>query len=240
LFSSLSLRRVRRRAAPRHAGTFFHFKRALRGRCALEALAVRRMYAHRERTLSEVTVTKAFSLLGFIAELPAIERDLHASGPKIIERACQIVQKKAKAAIGKDHEMWAPLAESTIADKAQHGFATPKPLLRTGELRDSIEYTVHGNQGWVGSDLEIAVYQELGTSRGLPPRSFLVSSAISSEDKIRRLAAATTIAALSGFGHNAHSVREILHLAGHVLREFKELGEDLLGDDEDNEGGRKK
>ena len=80
---------------------------------------------------------KVFSLVGFSAELSAIERDLHASGPKIVERACQIVQKKAKAAIGKDHEMWAPLAASTIADKQQHGFPTPKPLLRTGELRET-------------------------------------------------------------------------------------------------------
>jgi phage gpG-like protein len=179
---------------------------------------------------------KVFSLLGFIAELPAIERDLHASGPKIIERACQIVQKKAKAAIGKEHEMWAPLAESTIADKAKHGFATPKPLLRTGELRDSIQYTVNGNEGAVGSDLDRAVWQELGTSR-IPPRSFLVSSAIASEDKIHRMAAATTIAALSGFGHGARDVREMLHLlhqAGHALYE---LGEDLLNpEDEGSEG----
>jgi hypothetical protein len=181
-------------------------------------------------------MTKLFSLLGFIAELPAIERDLHASGPQIIERACQIIQKKAKAAIGKEHEMWPPLAASTIADKAAHGFKTPAPLLRTGEMRDSIEYVVHGNEGAVGSNSEIAVYQELGTNK-IPPRSFLVSSAISSEDKIHRMAAATTIAAFSGFGGHAREVREMLHLlhrAGHAL---KELGEDLL--DDDDEGSNK-
>jgi hypothetical protein len=180
-------------------------------------------------------MTKLFSLLGFIAELPAIERDLHASGPKIIERACQIVQAKAKAAIGKNHEMWPPLAESTIADKAHHGFPTPKPLLRTGELRDSIQYAVHGLEGCVGSDLDVALYQEMGTSR-IPPRSFLRSAAIASEDKIHRMAAATTIAAFSGFGRNARDVREMLHLlhrAGHAL---KELGEDLLGDDDEGNG----
>src|SRR6476620_4218635 len=126
---------------------------------------------------------KVFDLIGFAAQMRAVDHDLEALGPKIVERACQIVQKKAQSAIGKEHELWAPLAESTITDKASHGFATPKPLLRTGELRDSIEYTVHGNQGAVGSNLDIAVYQELGTSR-IPPRSFLVSSAIASEDKI--------------------------------------------------------
>jgi hypothetical protein len=176
------------------------------------------------------------SILEFIAEIPAIQRDLESSGPKIIERACQIVQKKAKAAIGANHELWPPLAESTIADKQHHGFPTPKPLLRTGQLRDSIEYTVHGLEGCVGSDLEIAVYQELGTSRGLPPRSFLQSAAIASEDKIHRMAAATTVAALSGYGRHASDLREMLHLfhqAGHAL---KELGEDLLGDDDEGNG----
>jgi len=177
-------------------------------------------------------MTKVFSLLEFVAALPAIERDIHASGPKIIERACQMIQKRAKANIGRDHEIWPPLAASTIADKQKHGFPTPKPLLRTGALRDSIEYTVSGLEGAVGSNLDVAVYQELGTSR-IPPRSFLVSAALASEDRIHRMAAATTIAALSGYAHNARSVREILHLAGHVLREFKELGEDLLDDDED-------
>lgn len=177
-------------------------------------------------------MTKLFSLLEFISVLPAIARDVEASGPKIVEQACKIVQKKAKAAIGKEHELWQPLAASTIADKAHHGFPTPKPLLRTGEMRDSIEYTVDGNQGWVGSDLDIALYQEMGTTR-IPPRSFLRSAAIASEEKIHRMAAATTVAALSGFGGHAREVREMLHLlhrAGHAL---KELGEDLLDDDED-------
>jgi hypothetical protein len=60
-----------------------------------------------------------------------------------------------------------------------------------------------------------------------------VSSAIASESKIRHLAAATTVAALSGYGHHASELRELLHLlreAGHAL---KELGEDLLGDDDE-------
>lgn len=178
---------------------------------------------------------KAFDILQFVAELPAIERDLHASGPKIVERACQIVQKKANAAIGKEHELWPALAASTIADKKAHGFPTPKPLLRTGELRDSIEYTVAGLEGAVGSNLDRALWLEMGTSK-MPPRSYLRSSAIASEDKIARMAAAATVAALSGHGRHASDVREMLHLlhrAGHAL---KELGEDLLGgDDEDGE-----
>jgi hypothetical protein len=184
-------------------------------------------------------MTKVFSLLGFIAELPAIERDFHAAGPKIIEQACKIVQKKAKAAIGREHEMWPDLAASTIADKAAHGYPTPKPLLRTGEMRDSIEYTVHELEGSVGSNLDRAVWQELGTSR-IPPRSFLVSSAIASEDKIHRMAGATAVAALCGYGRNARDVREMLHLLHAAGHKMKEAVEDMLDGDEYDASGKRR
>jgi hypothetical protein len=185
---------------------------------------------------------KTFDLLSFVAELHAIDRDLealcgaHGNSP-IVERACQIVQKKAKAAIGHEHDMWPALAESTIADKEHHGYATPAPLLRTGEMRDSIEYTVHGSEGWVGSNDDKAVWQELGTSK-IPPRSFLVSSAIASEDKIHRLAAAATVGALSGYGHNARDVRELMHLLKHAGHMIKESLEDLFEDPDDKPGHR--
>jgi hypothetical protein len=180
-------------------------------------------------------MTKLFDLIGFAAELKAIDRDLDALGPKIVEQACKIIQKKAKAAIGKEHEEWPALAESTLKDKATHGFKTPAPLLRTGELRDSIEYIVDGNQGAVGSDSPIAVYQELGTSR-IPPRSFLVSAAIASEDRIHRMAGAAAVAALSGHGRHASEIREVLHALHRVGHALKEIGEDLL---EDEDGGGK-
>jgi HK97 gp10 family phage protein len=177
-------------------------------------------------------MTKMFSILEFIAEIPAIERDLQASGPMIIEKACQIVQKKAKAAIGREHEEWAPLAESTLTEKAKAGYPVPKSLLRTGELRDSIQYQVNGLEGAVGSDLDRALWLETGTSR-MPPRSFLRSAAISSEDKIHRMAAGVTIAALSGHGRNARDAREMLHLLHKAGHELYKLGEDLLGDDDE-------
>lgn len=63
-------------------------------------------------------MTKLFSILQFVAEIPAIERDLHAAGPKIVERACQIVQARAKRTIGTNQEMWPPLAAPG---------ATPRP-----------------------------------------------------------------------------------------------------------------
>ena len=143
-----------------------------------ERLAIELMSAAIEDDSKVSRAMKEFSLLGFVAELHAIDRDIealfgvHGNSP-IVEQACRIVEKKAKDAIGREHEEWPDLAESTIADKQRHGFPTPKPLLRTGEMRDSIEHTVHGNEGCVGSNNDKAVWQELGTGR-IPPRSFLV------------------------------------------------------------------
>jgi hypothetical protein len=68
---------------------------------------------------------------------------------------------------------------------ARHG---DTPLLETGDLRSSIhhkaELTAAGAEGVVYSDSEIAVYQELGTSRGIPPRSFLMASLLRAEPKM--------------------------------------------------------
>jgi hypothetical protein len=70
----------------------------------------------------------------------------------------------------------------------------------------------------------------------MPPRSFLVSSPISSEEKIVRMADAATVAALSGHGRNVRYVRELFHMiekAGHALGE---LWHDVTHlDDEDDE-----
>ncbi len=67
---------------------------------------------------------------------------------------------------------WAELAPSTKKDRVRGGFPENEPLLRTGELRDSIGHKVTGDGVAVGSDSEIAVYQEMGTET-IPPRPFL-------------------------------------------------------------------
>src|SRR5690349_9511426 len=123
---------------------------------------------------------KLLSLVEFAAEIAANDRALHEMESKIVERAAKMIQKRAKAMIGKEHDIWPELAESTIEDKARHGFKTPAPLLRTGELRDSIEITVSGNEAAVGTNDERGPWFELGTSR-MPPRPFLVPAAQASE-----------------------------------------------------------
>ena len=95
------------------------------------------------------------------------------------------VERLAKSKIGTyqpeagPFSEWRELAESTQADRRGKGFNEDDPLLRTGELRDSIGYTVEPHEAAVGSASQIASYQELGT-RTIPPRSFLGSAAVES------------------------------------------------------------
>src|SRR5271165_5330605 len=143
---------------------------------------------------------REFSLLGFIAELKMIERDMEELPKVIVARACAMIQKQAKAQIGHEHEEWPPLKPATIARKARGN----TPLLETGELRDSIEWMIVRAQagyaeGAVGSDLDRALWQELGTSH-IPPRSFLASSAIVCEPRIYKMAGRMMMSALGGAG----------------------------------------
>lgn len=189
-------------------------------------------------------MTTQFTLLGFIAHLENVQHNMHEIGPRIIRKACEMVAAQARAAIGKQHEMWPALAPATIADRVNKGFAANEPLLRTGGLRDSIQWTTSasGLEGAVGSNSPIAVYQELGTSR-IPPRSFLVSSAISMEEKIHRMAARAVVAVLAGRGLHSSEFGELLHVL-HLIKDAAEYAKEqvvdplLHGNEDNNEGSR--
>lgn len=87
----------------------------------------------------------------------------------------ELVKEDARHQIGHYQLGWKSLAESTVLDKIRAGFATPgddRPLLRTGEMRDSIECEPLTNGFVVGSKDPVAAYQEFGTSR-IPPRPFI-------------------------------------------------------------------
>ncbi|HEY8126224.1 MAG TPA: hypothetical protein VIF88_12500 [Methylocystis sp.] len=113
-----------------------------------------------------------------------------------VERACRLVQKTAKSYIGNyDHPgNWAQLAEATQADRVRQGFAANEPLLRTGDLRDSIAIDApyrNGAEtyGYVFSNSPIARYQELGTV-SIPPRPFLSTAAMECEPQVHAILAA--------------------------------------------------
>lgn len=93
--------------------------------------------------------------------------------------------KEAKDSIGHlqakagEFDAWEELAERTKKDKESLGYvfnAEYNPLLRTGEMRDSITHefirTSSFSELKLGSSSQIMVYQELGTEY-IPPRSVL-------------------------------------------------------------------
>ncbi len=91
------------------------------------------------------------------------------------------VQAEAKERIGHyQAEMgpfpeWPLLASSTVAEKRSLGYAdagNDNPLLRTGDMRDSIYAWATPAAFIVGSHDPIALYQEMGTEH-IPPRPFL-------------------------------------------------------------------
>jgi len=132
------------------------------------------------------------SLSQFATDLMKIVVGTDLFQREVMEKACVIVETEAKRVIGTYDYDWAPLAESTREQRVKLGFSEDEPLLRTGALRDSIEHRVETEHiglevvGLVGTDNEIAKYQELGT-RTIPPRSFLGEAAMHKEEEIHEL-----------------------------------------------------
>ena len=81
-------------------------------------------------------------------------------------------------------DAWAPLAESTKADRVRLGYSEDEPLLRSGELRDSIESEVVGLAAIVGTRSEIGLWQEVGTTH-IPPRPFIGPAYVRKIDPLR-------------------------------------------------------
>src|SRR5712672_2707011 len=78
-------------------------------------------------------MTQTFTLLGFVAHLATVERDMHELGPAIVARACEMVCEEAKRVIGEGYDYWPALQPATLARKMMN-----TPLLETGELRASL------------------------------------------------------------------------------------------------------
>ncbi len=134
------------------------------------------------------------SIAAAIARLGAMAAAARAAQGPAMARACAMVRREARDAIGHGEEAhgpfpaWPTLAAATQTQRAREGFAPDAPLLRSGALRDSIAVAITDSgrgmvEGVVGSTSEIAVYQELGTAR-IPPRSFLGASALLVADEV--------------------------------------------------------
>lgn len=114
---------------------------------------------------------KEFSLASLAAFTAAASAEMTHAKHTALEKVAVIVEDGAKHAIGTYEFNWPPLALSTLEKKS-----ADTPLLESGALRDSIRHEVEGDTARVGSDLDYALFQEVGTSK-MPPRPFLQGSA---------------------------------------------------------------
>lgn len=148
------------------------------------------------------------NLTSFCLHFATLTVAIHEAEQKGLERIAKIIQEDAKQRIGEYQSeeggfpAWADLADSTEAEKARLGYPIDAPLLRTGELRDSIEKEVERGEAVVGSKMDIAEYQEFGTER-IPPRPFIGPAAFSNKDKIERMLGAVMVEGLTG-GQKIH------------------------------------
>lgn len=137
-------------------------------------------------------------LLDFARILERAEQSMR-EGPTVegefrwaMSRACVLVQSDAMMRIGEyqaavgPFPRWQQLAPSTQEERARLGFTPNDPLKRTGELSRSIEITIQGHTGYVGTNDPVAEYMENGTSR-IPPRPFMGPAGFVNEFKIHNL-----------------------------------------------------
>ncbi|QBJ80512.1 hypothetical protein [Aquitalea sp. USM4] len=125
-----------------------------------------------------------------------------------LEVCAKKIEKTAKEEIGHYQSAvgpfpeWAELAESTEFDKASHGYPVDAPLLRTGEMRDSIGHEVHGLEAIIGAKDPKMVYHEFGTSK-IPPRPVMGPALFRNKDFILRTIGKAAVTGLVG-GQRIH------------------------------------
>lgn len=106
-----------------------------------------------------------------------------------LKKCAVAIEATAKSEIGHyqgevgQFAAWAPLAESTQADRVAKGLTPDDPLLRTGKLRESISHHLDTLEAVIGSTSDVMVYQELGTA-AIPPRAVLGPAAIRNKQLI--------------------------------------------------------
>jgi HK97 gp10 family phage protein len=141
------------------------------------------------------------SIASFVQHIATLQAKEVLSVRKGLARAAKIVESQAKSEIGHYQDPianfpgWEELDQSTKDDRVSKGFTENDPLLRNGKLRDSIHHDVDGLEATIGSDSDIAVYQELGTDK-IPPRPFLGTALAIKDKQIVRIIGEHAVGAL--------------------------------------------
>ena len=125
---------------------------------------------------------KTYRSFGALARaLSRVAAELPNTYADAMRASAVAVQDDAKERIGHYQAGWAALAPSTVAEKTRLGYAGvplpggdggDNPLLRTGELRDSITCWSTAREFIVGSASDTLKFQEFGT-KTIPPRPVL-------------------------------------------------------------------
>jgi len=123
-----------------------------------------------------------------LAEFSKVVADMAKRVPIEIANVAELTglsaKAKARSLIGQERPEWPPLADVTVEEKTRLGYvgrvSATDPLLRTGEMRDSIEFEVLEAPGTgvsvaIYSNNEKAVIHELGGDY-VPPRPFLATA----------------------------------------------------------------
>ena len=178
---------------------------------------------------------REFTLTEFAAHCLTMGADVELAKEAAVEKGCQMIEKEAKASLGHYHLGWPRLKPATIARKA----TGDSPLLETGQLRDSIGHVVLHEEGevvgYVGSDDDVAIYQELGTSR-IPARPFLAGAATREEKAVVEMTGRMIEGAMIRGGSNYRELREILAVLHEVGHEVKKTFEEATKQPDDDDG----
>jgi len=143
------------------------------------------------------------SLAAMALEVVALEAGMVPILHRGLEKIAGKIERTAKSEIGSyqpavgPFDAWPELAESTEEDKAKQGYPAGAPLLRDGDLRDSYEHQTEGLVALIGSDDDVAVFHEFGTSK-MPARPVLGPAAFRNKDVIQKLVGAALVAGIVG------------------------------------------
>lgn len=149
--------------------------------------------------MKEFGSLRAFSrhLQGLAATGPAVTNHLGHEAGEVVKAAAHAKFGEYQDGVG-GWPAWANLAERTVEERLRLGFTPDDPLLRSGELRDSVTISQDGETTVVGSANSVMLWQETGTDRGIPPRPVLGPAAFESRPKWSLAIAAGVAAWVAG------------------------------------------
>ena len=151
---------------------------------------------------------KEMTILDFLGRLSNIKHEMPKNVRAVLTKAALMIERDAKQSVGTYQDAappfagWAELADSTKDDRVRKGFSENEPELRTGALRDSYGHDVEmtgpmSGEAVIGSNSDVAVWQELGT-KNMPPRTIIGGAAVRQSPKVAALIGKSVHMALVG------------------------------------------